>query len=382
MKHLSAIHYRLLVCLLAILAFSPATAQRRTQPAYWDEYWNYPNVYLNDQAKVAYPLIDSMLQACPPETEMSQNRQMALITLDQFLHDADYSKRTALYTFVNERMARMLTTMDKPVFSGVRVYKLYNSGFILQTLKTTVAIDLVPGGNTNKPFLTDSVITEIVRRCDALLITNSDSRHAKKSVAKEFATAGKKVFVPQGLWSGLGESVVPVGGDTVQTVEAAGMTLHILPGHNGKNTNNIYIMDFQGRGVVAHTGAQDNDADYDRISQIHSQYDTDILLTRSANLRLEDMLAGFQPRMVITAHENEMESTVDKRESYWATQKRLKRLAELNIPNVVMTWGESYDYADTESRNISSSASKVFINGVLYIERKGSIYTPAGIRVK
>ena len=384
MKHLSAIPHRLLVCLLAIYSFVPATAQR-TQPAGFDDdyiFWGYPNVYLNYEAKFAYPLIDRMLQAYPPEVEMSQNRQMALIALDQFLHDADYTKRNAFYTFVNERMAYMLTTMDEPVFSGVRVYKLYNSGFILKTLKTTVAIDLVPGGNTSKPFLTDSVITEIISRCDALLVTNSDSRHANKSIAKAFVEAGKKVYVPQGLWSNLGEEVVSVGGDMEQTVEADGMTLHILTGHNGKNTNNVYIMDFQGRGVVAHTGAQDNDADYDWISQIHNLYDTDILLTKSANIHLEDMLEGFLPRMVITAHENEMESSVDKRESYWTTQKRLKSLALLNIPNVVMTWGEAYDYADTESKNISSSASKVLINGVLYIERKGSYYTPAGIKIK
>ena len=57
-------------------------------------------------------------------------------------------------------------------------------------------------------------------------------------------------------------------------------------------------------------------------------------------------------------------------------------LADLNIPNVLMTWGETYDYADADSNKRSSSARKVLQNGILYIERKGSIYTPAGIKVK
>lgn len=377
------------IALMLTLTAVTAMAQRNQTSSSFDEdyiFWGYPNMYLSYQAKMAYPLIDQMLLANPPEKEPNSVRQLALVTLDQFLHETDYQRRDAFYPFITARMAHVFDGMDEPAWAGVRIYKLYNSGFILRTLKTTVAIDLVPGGSTTKPFLTDSVVSELASRCDALLVTNTDSRHANRNIAKAFVEAGKFVYAPQsstGLWNNLDEELLQiVGTDTAMTLETKGMTLHILPGHNGRAQNNIYVMDFQGRGVVAHTGAQDNDNDWTWIDQVHSQYDIDILLTKSQNTNLESILRGFQPRLVITAHENEMESSVDKRESYWATQKRLQNVADLGIPNVIMTWGESFEYADRESDNISSSANKVLKDGVLYIEREGSLYTPAGMKVK
>lgn len=370
-----------LLCVWAVAAL-PVVAQRNSPFAFDDDYvfWGYPVVYLNYQAKAAYPLIDRMLQAYPPVEEIDRHRWLTLVTLDQFLHDAEYYRRDAFYSFVSGRMARMLDGMDGTVFSGVRVYKLYGSGFILRTRNTTVAIDLVPGGTTSKPFLTDSVIYEIVSRCDALLITNSDGGHASRNVAKMFVDDGKTVVLPEGLWSNLGD-IMPVGADTLQTHELGAMTLHVLPGHRGNARNNIYVMDFHGNGIVAHTGAQDNDNDWDWMDSVHDLYSIDVLLTKSTD-NLESFLEGFRPRVVITAHENEMESAVDRRESYWEAQKRMKGVADLGIPGVIMTWGEAYDYADTDSPNISSSASKVMRNGILYIERKGALYTPAGIKVK
>ena len=388
MKRLPFIPYRLLravlVCISAVGLILPAAAQRTPAYSFDDDYifWGYPNTYLNYQAKIAYPLIDRMLRDNPPAVELDRDRWMALVTLDQFLHDAESQRREAFYTFVNSRMAGMLEDIDRPVLSGVRIYKLYNSGFILKTLKTTVAVDLVPGGTTYKPFLTDSVIFEIVSRCDALLVTNSSNMHASRNVAKEFIASGKKVIVPQGLWTNLEEDIQPVGEDTVQIVDLGAMTLHVMPGHAGTARNNIYVMDFQGRGIVAHTGAQDNEADWTWIEKVHNKYNIDVLLTKSRNINLESMLRGFKPRMLITSHENEMESAVDERESYWTTQKRMKNLADLAIPHVLMTWGEAYEYADTESENISSSATKLMMDGIMYIERKGAIYTPTGIKVK
>ena len=386
MKHLFSLRSLMwvtgLVC-LTVMAI-PVSAQRKQSDVSPDDYvyWGSAVTYLNAQAKVAYPLIDRMLEANPPMVEVNNERQMALVALDQFLHDADYSRRPAFYTFVNDRMARSTDKVDARMLSGIRVVKLYNNGFIIKTLRNTVAVDVVPGGNNYKVLLSDSVIMEIVDRCDALLITNSDSRHANRDVAKAFVDAGKTVYAPAGLWTNLGEGVAAVGADTVQTMTIDGMTLYVLPGHNGNAKNNVYVMDFKGSGVVAHTGGQDNDGDWTWIDKIHEQYKVDILLTKSQNLNLESMLRGFAPRIVITSQENEMESIVDKRESYWATQKRMQSLVGLNIPNVVMTWGEAYDYVTTTPWSKFPSATKRLIDGVLYIERDGSVYTPAGVKVK
>lgn len=385
MKHMSLSPGRWLGILLVFIGIFPfaVSAQRAPSSSFDDTYifWGYPDDYLSYQAQIAYPLIDTMLQTYPPTLTPDKNRQLALVTLDQLLHEANYSRREAFYTFVNDRMTTMLAKVDKPVPYGVRVFKLYNSGFVLKTKDITIAIDIVPGGTAAKPFLSEPVIYEIADRCDALLVTNADSQHANRSVADVFMLLGKTVIVPDGLWRDAEAGLQYASAEVTPTMDMKGTTLYVLDGHRGKEKNNIYIMDFLGRGIVAHTGAQDNDADWEWIDEIHNQFNVDILLTKSANIRLETMLAGFQPRLVITSHENAMENTVDRRESYWTTQKRVQSLADLNIPNVLMTWGETYDYADADSKKISSSR-KVLRNGILYIERKGSLYTPAGIKVK
>ena len=376
------------VCAVAISAVFPASAQSSFEQDYI--FWGYPTAYLNYEAKVAYPLIDKMLQTYPPKKKINNNRQLALIALDQFLHDAQYNKRDAFYSFAQGRFSLVPEILKQPVTTGVRVIKLYNSGFILKTRNTAVAVDFVPGVTASQPFITDEAVNAIIDGCDALLITNGDAGYVNSDIAFEFAAKGKKVIVPTGVLTNLGGMVQTVGADDRVSIQLSGLTLHVLPGHNGNDKNNIYIMDFNGNGIVAHTGAQSNEDDWFWIDLLHNQYNTDILLTKSQNINIESMLLGFMPRLVITAHENEMESTVDKRESYWATQKRMKDLARLNIPNVIMTWGETYDYDNTktadngytETDNNFSSARKVLLNGVIYIERKGSIYTTTGTKVK
>ena len=370
----------MLVGVFTTSAIQSASAQSSLESAFDNSYifWGYPNMYLNYQAKIAFPLIDQMLQANPPKTEVNSQRRLALTTLDLFLHDAEYERRDALYSFINTRLSRVLSSLKETMTAGVRIYKFYNCGFIIQSAKTTIAVDIVPGGASYKPCIHDSILYELVDYCDALLITNSDE--ANKKVATIFINSGKKVLAPDDVLTNL-DGIDYVGTSEEQTMEIGGMTLHVMPGHNDKKSNNIYIMDFKS-GIVAHTGAQDNDDDWERIDQVKSKYKTDVLLTKSQNVNLESMLAGFKPGLVITMGENLLTSSVDRRESYWTTQKRLQDLAQLAIPDIVMTWGERYDIinADTEETT-STKAVKKMIDGVMYIKRNGNTYNAAGMKV-
>ena len=60
---------------------------------------------------------------------------------------------------------------------------------------------------------------------------------------------------------------------------------------------------------------------------------------------MEEHIRGFAPKMLITGHENELgEHSIDHREAYWITMKKMEAMPNLNIPNVLMTWGEWYEY--------------------------------------
>lgn len=332
---------------LTVVPCVPVHAQEKNPREGELIFWRYPDNYIENQARVAFATIDEVLQAYPPQAEMPLARRMALVSLDQLLHDTRNDKQEPFYTFINMRMQRMLEDMERPVKKGMRIYKLYNDGFIIKTRQATVAVDLVPGGPKERPFIADSVIYRIAGQCDAMFVSHAHGDHANLDIAKAFASRGKLVIAPKGLWVGVDPMIRQLL-DEDKAVDVPfkelGMTLHILPGHQDDMPNNIYVMEFAGCGTVAHTGDQWNEADVEWIDGVHKQYKIDVLLPNCWINQMERSLKGFAPKLVITGHENEMEHTIDHREAYWITMKKFERMQGLGVPNVLMTWGESYEY--------------------------------------
>ncbi|MBR1515393.1 MAG: MBL fold metallo-hydrolase [Paludibacteraceae bacterium] len=332
-----------------ILCAEPAASQKPEKNPNEQHliFWRYPDNYIENQARVAFATIDETLQAYPPQKEMLLPRKMALIALDQLLHDTRNDKAEPFYTFINARMQRMLDDMQRPVKKGLRIYKLYNDGFIIKTKDATVAVDLIPGGTKDHPFIADSIIYKIAGQCDAMFVSHFHGDHANLNIAKAFAARGKLVIAPKGLWVGVDPMIQQLlVADSVVDVpfKDLKMTLHILPGHQDDIPNNIYVMEFDKCGTVAHTGDQWNEEDLTWIDDIHKNYRIDILLPNCWINSMERSLKGFGPKLIITGHENEMEHTIDHREAYWITMKKFERMQNLHIPNVLMTWGESFDY--------------------------------------
>ena len=310
-------------------------------------YWGYPAEYKLNQAAAAFGAIDKMLQTYLPGKEIPAPRELALVSLDQLLHDTDNDATEPFYNFINKRMLRVLQDLDNPVTKGLRIYKLYNDGFIIKSNKATVAIDLIPGGSDSKPFIKDSIIYGIVGKCDALFISHWHPDHANLNVAKAFAANGKRVIAPKDLWVGVDPLIQPLA-EHVETdieFEDLDLTLHVLPGHQDNVYNNINVVEFHGIGTVAQTGDQWYCCDMDWIDHVHERYEIDVLMPNCWIHDFERHLRGFAPKMLITGHENELgEHSIDHREAYWITMKKMELMSDLHIPNVLMTWGEWYDY--------------------------------------
>ena len=166
--------------------------------------------YKLGQAATAFNAIDDMLQTYRPATEIPLPRELALVSLDQLLHDTDNDATEPFYAFINTRMRRVLEDLDRPVAKGLRIYKQYNDGFIVKSPKATIAIDLIPGGSDAKPFITDSVVYGIAGKCDALFISHFHADHANLNVAKSFAARGKLVIAPKDLWVGVDPLIRPL----------------------------------------------------------------------------------------------------------------------------------------------------------------------------
>ena len=338
--------------LTALLLLSViATAQTTGENPYADKYiyQGYLLDYKLGQASTAFTAIDEMLQTYLPEKDIPLQRELALVSLDQLLHDTDNDATEPFYNFINTRMLRVLKDMDRPVTKGLRIYKLYNDGFIVKSPKATIAIDLIPGGSNAKPFLADSIIYGIAGKCDALFISHQHPDHANLNVAKSFAARGKLVIVPKDLWVGVDPLIQPLEKENQEfdvEFKELDLTLHVLPGHQGDVYNNINVVEFHNEGTVAQTGDQwGNSADLVWIDHVHEKYDIDVLMPNCWIDEMERVIRGFGPKLIITGHENELgEHTIDHRESYWITIKKMELMPDLNIPYVLMTWGEWYDY--------------------------------------
>ena len=333
--------------LLSVIAFSAAQTASVNPNTDHYIYQGYLSDYKLALASEAFASIDTMLQTYLPQTEILLPREMALVSLDQLLHDTDNDATEPFYRFINTRMARVLEDLDRPVTEGLRIYKLYNDGFIIKSAKATVAIDLIPGGSNAKPFITDSIIYGIAGKCDALFISHWHADHANLNIAKSFAARGKRVIAPKDLWVDVDPMIQPLAEhkETDIVSEDLDLTLHVLPGHQDNVYNNINVVEFHGVGTVAQTGDQWYCCDMDWIDRVHLKYDIDVLMPNCWIHDMERHLRGFAPKMIITGHENELgEHSIDHREAYWITIKKMELVSALNIPYVLMTWGEWYDY--------------------------------------
>ncbi|MDR1555734.1 MAG: hypothetical protein LBS88_01715 [Tannerellaceae bacterium] len=329
-----------LFVLLLLSPLSELSAQQRS------DYWGNSELYLQDQASFIFEQAYKVLDTYPPVPEAGIERKLALSALDALLHDTHSDKGEAFYRymeFVGQRIVDALKKEKNP--KEIRFFRFYNHGFIVRTPTITIGIDLIKGGSQEKPFFTDSLMRSIVSQCDILFVTHAHGDHANFSVAKMFCEQNKPVIVPTGLWENESPCIKPIRGASVVKESfslpglKAPLVFYVFPGHQDDMLNNVYAIVTPEGKTVMHTGDQSNTGDLKWIAQIRNQVKTDVLLAHCWMRPLNEIITAIQPALVISGHENEMGHTIDHREAYWLT---FRRMANIKPPYIVMAWGESY----------------------------------------
>lgn len=283
-------------------------------------------------------------------------RRAALTRLDDVLHITSAPEKPLVQTFYRARMERVVEDIERTkVTSGMRVWKLYNHGFLVRTPTVSFTFDLVPGATRSGLLIPPALMDRIVAQSDATFISHLHGDHANIDVVKRFLAAKKPVVAPERLWKDQGEvsaalTVLERGATKVHElpVRNGGQVLKVVayPGHQGKNVlNNISLVTTPEGFTVVQTGDQwqmdEPGDDFDWISHIGRDRNVDVLLPNCWTNHLDRMVRGIDPKLVITGHENEMGHTVPHREDYTQTYSRL---FDIPYPAIVMTWGESYQY--------------------------------------
>lgn len=305
-------------------------------------YHKDPLALIEEQSKQVFNQAYSILQRYPPSPKVLEERKMALFALDGLYHD----RRTDSLVILNQQFASLMNRVidslkNPPHDNGVRIYKIYNHGFIIQTNSITIAIDLVRGSQF--ATLSNDHIQEFADLCDMMFISHKHSDHADSLVAEMFVKRGKNVVVPHDLWHGQSKYYHHLRDSThfFNFSDKKQLDVTAFPGHQGEVPNNIYLISLPEGMTVMHSGDQSNNNDLSWIKKISQNYDVDILLAHCWMPNLKQAITGIQPKLIITGHENELGHSIDHREPYWLT---FQKFEEISTPTVIMAWGENFYY--------------------------------------
>ena len=324
------------ICLLATIKLS---AQERMH------YWGDSETFLQDQASLALTNAYKIFAAHPPGTNVSDERKLALISLDILLHDTRLDNGPAFMAYMQTIIGNLLAELQKakPVGKEMHIFRFYNHGFIIKTSTVTVGIDLVRGARADNPFVSETLMRSVVDQCDILFISHAHRDHADNSVVKMFCEQGKNVIVPEEIWKDMPSQFRVLRGtgmirETIRIpAKNTSLAVQVYPGQQSPLLNNVYVITLPEGQTIMHTGDQDYSDDL--VAQISKNANVDVLLVQCWMIPMEKFISGIKPALVITGHENEMGHTIDHREAYWLT---FNRMAGVKVPYVIMAWGESY----------------------------------------
>ncbi|MCK5467945.1 MAG: MBL fold metallo-hydrolase, partial [Cyclobacteriaceae bacterium] len=300
----------------------------------------------------------------PPQYPLPRERYLGLLLIDAVLHDVHAAHRPPVQDFFHSQILKALEDIETTtVDEGAKIWKLYNMGFIVRTKSITIAFDLVTGesAQANGFTLSDDTMARFVKQCDALFISHRHRDHKDIRVAGQFIEMGKPVVAPPQVWEGqpIHDKITHLNREahTIQKLplknKGISIDVVIYPGHQMSSHENNVSLIISPEGIsFAHMGDQINEGDfmidYAWIDKVSDHHKVDILLPPCWTNEIYRIVKGFNPKLVIPGHENELGHTVDDRVPFWDDSEYLEltypELKTSDYPLVLMTWGESYHY--------------------------------------
>jgi len=365
----------------ACLAGSPGEAEENAKPAPVNPaLGEADDAFIARQSEVFLREADAVLKRVPPSLQEPEERKLALYLIDAALHDTHAPNRPEVQLFYHTRIEQAVQELENTkVTEGLRIWKLYNHGFIVRAPSVTVAFDLHRGparfrwdgpnerqGVASPQFpLSEPLLKRMVSQCDALFISHAHGDHVDEVAVSAFLDQGKPVVGPETILRGS-----PLGGKITHLKREAHaeQTLSIK---NGQRALKVVVypgQQYQGDGIpnnvvlvtspeglsFAHNGDQINDPypayqeDFKWIDEIRAHHKVDVLMTNNWTNDLARMIRGFNPKLVLLGHQDELGHQMNDRVPYWGDAKflglNLEEAKAAGYPVVNMAWGESFPF--------------------------------------
>lgn len=345
---------RYIYLLLVFLAFQPIEAKKKDLTHFWQD----KDGIINAQTELTFDLVNEILSSNPPTTGApSQARKAALYLLDQVFHDTRLDNSPLICQFLDGRMLGVIADLETPVREGMRIYKLYNDGWIIRTPEVTIGWDIYRGRNCpelGRRLMNDSIAVALIDKIDIMFLTHNHGDHVDPFIVEHLTSHGKPVIAPDEVLP-TDASVTHTRRDSIwQETFTAGngavLNATIVPGHQDHLQNNIYVVTTPDGYTISSTGDQWLKEDQDMVLNLQAKVpQTDVLMPICWASKLPDLCKSFGAKLVLTGHENELgHHTIDHREAYWLSYNKLE---DFPIPNCLMTWGE---WIDVDSGNIKA----------------------------
>ncbi len=323
------------------------------------------NLFMNKQAVELLGHANQLLATHPPDWPEPPARKSAMLLLDGVLHDVYAPYRPPVQAFLKDRLEKAAEEIEQTqVSEGMRIWKLYNHGFIVRTRSVTIGFDLVSrkSAGIDGFSIDDDVMQRIVNQCDVLFISHYHSDHAEEWVAQSFIDQGKPVVSPPGIWKDrvIHTQITHLKREphTLQALSVQDgqreLQVVVYPGHQGSDIENNVSLVISPEGLsFSQMGDQSNDQDFEWIDEVGNHHLVDVLMPNCWTTDIVRVARGFNPALIITGHENEMGHTIDHREPNWLTYQRKvgsdrfggSKDVGYSHPLILMTWGESYHYS-------------------------------------